>query len=124
MKPIQVLLADDEEEFVATLAERLIMRGIDASWVTTAAAACEKLRHQRYEVAVLDIKLPGISGFDLQRKMAQLAPEMKFLFMTGHGSPGAFTENHSDAEFYDYLVKPVDIDQLIERIEQLSAQQQ
>lgn len=119
MKPIQVLMADDEEELVVTLAERLELRGINADWVTTAEAACEKLKEQKYDVAILDVKLPRISGFDLQRKMAQLAPEMNFIFMTGHGAPGGFTGKNTDADLYDCLIKPVDIDVLVTKLREI-----
>jgi DNA-binding response OmpR family regulator len=124
MEPIQVLLADDEEELVETLAERLAMRGIDAKWVTTAEAACEELKHRQYDVAVLDVKLPRMNGFDLQRKMAQTAPAMKFIFMTGHGAPGGFTGRNTDADLYDCLIKPVDINVLIERIKEIAGRKE
>ncbi len=116
MKPIQVLLVDDEEELVSTLAERLEIRGINAEWATSADAACEKIRERKYDVAILDVKLPCISGFDLQRKMAQIAPEVNFIFMTGHGSPGGFTGKNTEADLYNCLMKPVDIDVLVEKI--------
>jgi DNA-binding response OmpR family regulator len=116
MKPIRVLLADDEEELVATLAERLAIRGIDAEWVTTGEAAIENLTHRQYDVAILDVRLPRISGFDLQRKMALKAPTIKFIFMTGHGSPGGFTSKNTEADSAACLIKPVDIDVLIEKI--------
>lgn len=120
MNPLHVLLADDEEELVATLAERLAMRGIHADWVTTAEAACEKLKHHQYDVAVLDVKLPGISGFDLQRKMVRIAPSTNFVFMTGHGSPGGYTGKNTEADFYECLIKPVDINELIEKIQEVA----
>ncbi len=116
MKPIQVLLVDDEEELVSTLAERLEIRGINAEWATSADAACEKVSERKYDVAILDVKLPCISGFDLQRKMAQIAPEVHFMFMTGHGSPGGFTGKNTEADLYDCLIKPVDIEVLVEKI--------
>lgn len=120
MKPIQVLMADDEEELVETLAERLELRGIHAEWVTTAEAACEKLKERKYDVAILDVKLPRISGFDLQRKMAQVSPELNFIFMTGHGAPGGFTGKNTDADLYDCLIKPVDIDVLVQKIREIA----
>lgn len=123
MNPIQVLIADDEEELVSTLAERLAIRGVEAEWATTAESALEMLKERKYDIALIDVKLPGISGFDLQRKMAQMAPEMNFLFMTGHGSPGGFTGENSDADLYDCLFKPVDIDELVRKIHEITGQQ-
>lgn len=116
MEQIRVLLADDEEELVVTLAERLEIRGFVAEWVTTGEAACDILQNRTYDVAVLDVKLPGISGPDLKRKMARIAPELKFIFMTGHGSSDSFKECAAEAGPSYFLMKPVDIDVLVQKI--------
>lgn len=115
-----MLLADDEEELVSTLAERLEMRGMRADWAVNPEKACELLSQNRYDIAVLDVKLPGMSGYDLQRKMAAKAPEMKFIFMTGHGSPGGYTRKYAETDAAECLIKPVDIDKLIARIREIT----
>jgi DNA-binding response OmpR family regulator len=116
MKTIRVLLVDDEEDLVATLAERLGLRGIHAEWVTTSEAAFDMLQRKPFHVAVLDIKLPRMSGLALKRKMQILAPEMKFIFMTGHGSEKDFEEGAAEAGASNYLLKPVDIESLANKI--------
>jgi DNA-binding response OmpR family regulator len=119
METIRVLLVDDEEELVTTLAERLGLRGIDAEWVTTCEAAFDMLRHKRFNVAVLDIKLPRMSGLALKRKMQVLAPAMKFIFMTGHWSERDFEEGAAEAGASFYLLKPVDIESLVDKIREV-----
>lgn len=120
MKPIRVLLADDEEELVVTLAERLEIRGFIAEWVTTVEAACAILRDNAYDVAVLDVKLPGMSGLDLKRRMARIAPDLKFIFMTGHGSADSFKECAAEAGESYFLMKPINIDVLVQKIRQVT----
>ena len=71
---MRVILIDDEEEFVATLAERLQIRGIDADWATTAEEGLQRVVETQYDIAVLDVKMPKISGIDLKAKIQVLSP--------------------------------------------------
>jgi DNA-binding NtrC family response regulator len=122
MDPIRVLLADDEEELVGALVERLALRGIMADGVTTCEAALWMLQQNRYDVALLDVKLPRMSGFELKKKMARLAPHMKFIFITGHGSYSSFQEGTGEAGQSYYLLKPLDIDLLVDKIRDIVAE--
>ena len=120
MKTIRVLLVDDEEDLVATLAERLGLRGMEAEWVTTSEGAFDMLQRKSFHVAVLDIKLPRMSGLALKRKMEAVAPGMKFIFMTGHGSKKDFEEGTAEAGASYYLLKPVDIESLANKIREMA----
>jgi DNA-binding NtrC family response regulator len=116
MKPISVLLVDDEEELAVTLAERLTIRGFEVDWALTVDSALKFFKDKKYDVAVLDIKLPGLSGVDLKKHMAEIDPKLKFIFMTGHGSQEDFEAGSAAAGESNYLWKPVDIDSLAEKI--------
>ena len=111
---MRVLLIDDEEEFVATLAERLQLRGIDADWATSADMGLQLASETSYDIAVLDVKMPKISGIDLKAKIQALSPATKFIFLTGHGSERDFIAGTSISEYY--LIKPVQIDDLVEKL--------
>ncbi len=113
MNAIRVLLVDDEKEFVSTLAERLLLRGIEADWVASAEEALEKIKDSQYDLAVLDVKMPHISGIELKRMLHEHCPDMQFIFMTGHGSEQDFHAGSSEAGAAYYLVKPVHIDDLM-----------
>jgi DNA-binding response OmpR family regulator len=110
---------DDEQELVETLAERLNIRGIEAQWATTGDAAMEFLERENFDLAVLDVKIPGISGIDLHRKMKVKYPGLKFIFMTGHGSQDDYAAGSAEAGADYYLLKPVDIDDLIHKMNEL-----
>lgn len=116
MSPVRVLLVDDEEELVVTLAERLEIRGFEADWAVTAGSALKLLKDKTYDVAVLDVKLPGLSGLELKKHMAGIDPGLNFIFMTGHGSQEDFMAGSAAAGESNYLWKPVDIDALAEKI--------
>lgn len=111
---MRVLLVDDEEEFVATLAERLQMRGIVADWCTSAEESLQQVQAERYDVAILDVKMPKVSGIDLKAKIQALSPGTRFIFLTGHGSEKDFIAGRSISAYY--LIKPVQIDDLIEKL--------
>lgn len=113
---MKILLVDDEQDLVSTLSERLEMRGIDADWVTSGESAMERLRGARYDLAVLDMKMPRISGLELRRKMLEIQPDIKFIFVTGHGSVEDFYAATVEEGAECYLVKPVGIDVLVQKI--------
>ena len=119
MKPIHVLLVDDETEFVSTLAERLSLRGIEADWVTSAEEALNKIQDNQYDLAVLDVKMPRVSGIELKRMLHKQCPDMQFIFMTGHGSEQDFHAGSSEAGAEYYLVKPVHIEDLMRKMNEV-----
>ncbi|MBW1722443.1 MAG: response regulator [Deltaproteobacteria bacterium] len=113
---MRVLLVDDEEELVSTMAERLSLRGIEADWVTSGEEALKRAESTSYDLAVLDVKIPRMSGLTLKTKLQERNPEMKFIFLTGHGSEDDFRAGTAEAGEGNYLVKPVHIESLIEKM--------
>ena len=119
MSEIRVLLVDDEVELVSTLAERLSLRGMFADWATSAEEALERLSSSTYDVAVLDVKIPRISGIELKKRIEEKSPGMKFIFITGHGSEADFQAGSAEAGSDYYLVKPVNIEDLIKKMREV-----
>ncbi len=113
---MRVLLVDDEKELVTTLAERLTLRGIHADWAVSGEEALEKAAENRYDLALLDVRIPRLSGLELKKKLAERQPGMRFIFMTGHGSEADYRAGTAEAGEEYYLVKPVSIDALIEKM--------
>ncbi len=116
---MRILLVDDEEELVSTMAERLMLRGIDAEWVTSGEEAMRKAENSSYDLAVLDIKIPRISGIDLKKELQKKNTLMRFIFMTGHGSEDDYEKGAAEAGSEYYLVKPVNIEILIEKMKNI-----
>lgn len=116
---MKVLLVDDEKELVSTLAERLSLRNIEADWVTTGEDAVKSVESKAYDVAVLDIKMPRISGIELKKKLEEKTPDLKYIFLTGHGSEKDFIAASSETGSEYYLVKPVNIDELIRKMKEI-----
>jgi DNA-binding response OmpR family regulator len=116
---MKVLLVDDEHELVSTLAERLSFRGIQADWAISGEEAITLAENNAYDVAVLDVKLPRISGLELKRRLHARRPAMKFIFMTGHGSEDDYRSYSAETGEGSYLVKPVNIEDLIQKMHDL-----
>ena len=108
---MKVLLVDDEKKFATMLAKRLALRGIDIDYVYSGEDAIVKAKSERYDAAILDVKMPGIGGIELERKLKELDPCLKIIFLTGHGSKIDFETG--SAEAVCYLAKPIQIDDLI-----------
>ena len=113
---MKVLLVDDEEKFVSRLAERLRLRGLEAHWVTNSNAAISKAETDKYDIAVLDVKMPCMTGIELKKRLEQMAPNMKFIFVTGHGSEEDYNILHREG--FCCIVKPFKIETLVEKIKQ------
>jgi DNA-binding response OmpR family regulator len=115
---MKVLLVDDEKKFAMMLSKRLALRGIEVDYVHTGEAAIEKASQNKYDIAILDVKMPGIGGIELKGKLGGLAPGMKFIFLTGHGSEIDFETGSTEGSFY--LAKPLRIEALIEILHELT----
>ncbi|RJP19740.1 MAG: response regulator [Candidatus Omnitrophota bacterium] len=116
MKDFKVLLIDDEAELVFTLAERLVIRGIDAAAVTNGEAALKILEQKEFDVVLADVKMPGLGGIDLTKKIKKEHPHTQIILMTGRGSEEESTQGLREGAF-DYLLKPVDINILIDKMQ-------
>ena len=115
MDNFHALLIDDEEELVSTLAERLGYRGVDAEYVLSGSEALKKLRLNKYDIIVLDLKMPGMSGFEVMKKIKFEHPYIPILLITGHGSAANQTEKIPE-DVYDCLPKPIKLETLIEKM--------
>lgn len=116
MNTLRVLLVDDEEELVSTLVERLGYRGISAQYALTGPDALLLLQAEEFDVVVLDLKMPGMSGLDVLTSIKNINPALPVVLITGHGSPDDSLAVPDGA--FDYLPKPVNLDKLIEKIKE------
>lgn len=118
MATIPVLIIDDEQDFAVTLAERLQLRDFEAKAVGSADEAMALIQGGwRPEVVILDLKMPGLGGIETLSLIKQHDSTIEVILLTGHGSTTAGIEGMNKGLF-DYLMKPVDIGELITRIKQ------
>ena len=115
MKQLKLLLVDDEQEFVETLADRLKMRNLDASIARNGEEALSAVEKEEPDVIVLDVKMPGIDGIEVLRRVKEAYPNVEVIILTGHGSEKDEEAARSLGAF-DYVKKPADLDALVPRI--------
>lgn len=109
--PSKILLVDDEREFAQTLSERLIMRDMGSAVAYDGESALNMVEEEEPEVMILDLKMPGIDGFEVLRKVKTSRPDIEIIILTGHGSE-ADRQICMELGAFAYLHKPVDIDVL------------
>lgn len=109
--PSKVLLVDDEREFVQTLSERLIMRDVSSAVAYDGESALCLIDEDEPDVMILDLKMPGIDGIEVLKRVKRTRPEIEVIILTGHGSE-ADREVCMKLGAFAYLQKPVDIDLL------------
>jgi DNA-binding NtrC family response regulator len=111
----KVLLVDDEEDFLSTLAERLESRGMKVSAVSSGEDAVAKADEQGFDLIVLDLSMPGIDGLETLKRIKAKQPDAEIIMLTGQGSIKTSIEAMKlGAE--DFLQKPVNITDLMDKI--------
>jgi DNA-binding NtrC family response regulator len=115
MDPLRVLIVDDEEELVYTLEERLRLRNIDAHAVTTGKDALQRILEESFDVVLLDVKMPGLGGLKVIQEIKERKPSLEVILLTGHSSEQD-AEKGKRLGAYDYLMKPIKIDDLCQVI--------
>lgn len=113
MDYFSILVVDDEVDFLETLVKRLQKRNIDTIGVTSGEKALEKLEERRFDVVLLDIKMPGgMDGIETLREIKRKHPLVEVLLLTGHGSVETSIEGMKLGAF-DYLLKPIKLEDLL-----------
>jgi DNA-binding NtrC family response regulator len=108
----RVLFVDDEQGLVTAVVRRLNLRGIAASGATSSLDALRKVEEEVFDVAVLDVRMPDIGGLDMLGRFRDQYPDMAVVLMSGHGSVENVEEGARLGAF-DYLQKPVEIEDLV-----------
>lgn len=109
---IRVLIVDDEERFRTTLKKLLNAQGLAAEAVGGGQEALEILAGQGFDVILLDVKMPGMSGREVLPKIKALAPQTEVLALTGHASVDIAADMIAGGAS-DYLLKPCPLDELV-----------
>ncbi len=123
MLQTKVLIVDDEIEFASTLAERLQIRGYNAKSVYSAEDAIALSRNDPPDVMLLDLRMPVMSGIKVLQTIKQFNPSIEVIMLTGLGSTQDSAEGMESGAF-DFIMKPVDIENLVEKIEKAKSNKQ
>jgi DNA-binding NtrC family response regulator len=112
---INVLLVDDEEDFVEMLSLRLEAVGEQVLPAYSGKDCLEVLETKDVDVVILDVKMPGMDGIETLKEIKKRFPLVQVILMTGHGTVETASEGKQLGAF-DYLLKPADFDELLEKL--------
>lgn len=112
----RVLLVDDEERFRATTSRLLGVRGFHVGQAASGPEALEELERNPYDVVILDVRMPGMSGVETLGEIKRRQPAVEVLILTGHASVDTAVEIMRLGGA-DYLLKPCSMDELVNKIE-------
>ena len=111
----KVLLVDDEEEFIELMSQRLETRGLKVVSVTSGEEAVSLVADQSFDVAVVDLAMPGIDGIETLKKIKEARPDMEVIMLTGQATVKSGIEAMKHGAL-DFLEKPVILNDLLEKI--------
>jgi len=112
---IKVLLIDDEETLIEYLSKRLLREGFTVKASFSGEEAVEVANNDDFDVAVVDLKMPGMDGVETQKKLKQIQPFLQSIVLTGHGTLDSALESGKQDAFR-CLLKPIEYDNLVETI--------
>lgn len=114
----KLVLVEDDSSLGYLLSEYLNMKGFEVTWAKNAQEALSKVETNAYDLAILDVMLPDMNGFELSQKIKGINPELPFLFLTAKSLKIDVLKGFSMGAV-DYLKKPIDEEELVVRINAL-----
>ncbi len=112
-----ILLVDDEEEFLKVLSQRLEGRGMKVDTSSTGESAVEKAKAKGFDAIVLDLAMPGVDGMETLKRIKRENPDLQIIMLTGHATVDKGVEAIK-AGAVDFMEKPVDLNRLLKKIEE------
>jgi DNA-binding NtrC family response regulator len=110
---MKLLIVDDETRFLEAIGKRLTRRGFDVRAASNGPDAIELARKEKFDVALLDLKMPGMEGGEVLKALKAEHRFLEVIILTGHGSLESAVELTKLGAF-SYLPKPYELDRLIE----------
>jgi len=114
---IKLLIVDDEVKFLDSIAQRLELRDFSVTKATNGQEAVDAARNDKFDLALLDLKMPGMDGKEVLRILKGEHKFLEVIILTGHGSVDSAVECTKLGAF-GYLPKPYELEDLIEVLKQ------
>ena len=116
---VSILVVDDNKELCDGIKEYLENEGYVVTCANSGKDAIALLPDNRYDIALIDIKLPDIQGTDLVKKLTKISPSTDFIHITAHATLDTAIEAVHQEHVVSYETKPLDMDHLVAIIRQI-----
>jgi DNA-binding NtrC family response regulator len=117
----KVLIVDDAGPVVVLCVNVMQALGYAVKGANRGEAALDILRKERFDLMVLDYKMPGLTGFEVFAQARTLHPDLAVVLVTGHGTPDIVDEANR-LGFASILLKPFTSDELRSTVEKVLAE--
>ncbi|MBF0503660.1 MAG: response regulator [Candidatus Omnitrophica bacterium] len=107
----KILVVDDDVEFTETLKDLLELEKCDASIIHNGYEALQKVRNEKFDIVLMDIKMPGINGVETLKEIKKIAPRLAVILMTGYSLEALIKDAFKEGALA-VLDKPLDIPKL------------
>lgn len=111
----KLLLVDDESDFLELMSKFFKRRQIDIETASNCMDALSLIELHQFDVVVMDVHMPGLSGLECMVEIKKIKPDLEVIILTGHASLHTGLNGMKQGAF-DYCIKPVDLDELLEKI--------
>jgi len=112
---MNILVVDDEPVIRVGLTRTLEMNGFVADTATNGHVAIEMLQQKEYDLIITDLKMPGMSGFEVLSAVKSMQPDVPVIMITGFATVETAVEAMKCGAV-DYIVKPFTPDQILEKV--------
>ena len=123
MQSMNILLVDDEVETSEILSLRLKRRNINSKIASTGEEALESLKNEEFDIVLLDMKMPGMDGMEVLRRIKQDFPDIEVIIISGHANLEVAAACMEKGAF-DYQLKPIDLENICHKLEDAYRQKQ
>ncbi|MFH1287418.1 MAG: response regulator [bacterium] len=115
---LKVLIVDDNERFCDNLGDILDLKGYDILGVHDGYQAIEAVKNQKFDIALLDIKMPGLNGVETVKILKDIAPDISVIMITAFTDDSVYKDELKNIDF-KVMQKPMDIDKLCMMLENI-----
>ncbi|XPV75899.1 MAG: response regulator [Desulfovibrio sp.] len=115
MKEIRLLIVDDETDYTSPLSKRLTRRGLRVVTASSGFEALQTLKSTEIDIILLDIKMADMDGVKTLGEIKRLYPHIEVVMLTAHANTDTVISSIAMGAF-DYLMKPVSVDDLVQKI--------
>ena len=115
---IKILIVDDEDDITLSFKRILKIHGFEVDAFNDSMLALSNFKVNYYDIALLDIKMPYIDGFDLYKKIKEMDNNIRVCFLT---ASEAYYQQFREKDYHElsrdlFIQKPIEIEELLKRI--------